>query len=128
MKKIFPIFVLAILLVVAVSVVGALPGSGWKSGQQVQKGRLARPRGAHDRREGALLQRERHPLEDRNAVAVDLVEAVQLGRFENRGHFGNPLTSGARGLRPARRGTPAWRRRGSQAAGRRRRSRGLRGP
>ena len=36
MKKIFPIFVLAILLVVAVSVVGALPGSGWKSGQQVQ--------------------------------------------------------------------------------------------
>jgi hypothetical protein len=36
MKKVFPIFILILVLVVAVSVVGALPGSGWKSGQQVQ--------------------------------------------------------------------------------------------
>ena len=36
MKKVFPFFIIVLLLVVAVSVVGALPGSGWKSGQQVQ--------------------------------------------------------------------------------------------
>ena len=36
MKKTLPIIVIVVLLAVAVSVVGALPGSGWKSGQQVQ--------------------------------------------------------------------------------------------
>jgi hypothetical protein len=36
MKKALPFIVIVLLLVVAVSVVGALPGSGWKSGQQVQ--------------------------------------------------------------------------------------------
>jgi hypothetical protein len=36
MKKVFPIFILVVVLAVAVTVVGALPGSGWKSGQQVQ--------------------------------------------------------------------------------------------
>jgi hypothetical protein len=36
MKKAFPIFILIVVLLVVVGIVGALPGSGWKSGQTIQ--------------------------------------------------------------------------------------------